>query len=346
MIASVILLNWNGWQDTIECLESVLRLRHSDFRVIVCDNGSTDDSLAKIRDWANGDLLASCSNPELSHLVVPPVLKPIPFLELTRQQAESSGACDQAGLVLIQNGVNLGFGGGCNVGLRYALRDKACQFLWLLNNDTVVEPDSLSALVDLVQRRPDLGPCGSLIRCYRDPKLIQARGGYGYCPWTGRARRSQRRTVESIDAIDAPAISFVSGASMLVSRTFVESIGLIEESYFLYYEELDWAMRAKKRFSLGYSPQSIIYHKEGATIGSNSNRRQRSPLSDKYLSHSKVLFTKRFIPWALPTVLLTVCLAAAQRMCRGDVKRAYGMLAFMLRGLVTRQKARTGVAAA
>ena len=340
MIASVILLNWNGWQDTIECLESLLRLTHSDFRIIVCDNGSGDGSLEGIKQWANGDRLAQCSNVELSHLVLPPVSKPVDYIELTRQEAELLTCCYPCRLVLIQNGTNLGFAGGCNVGLRYALRDQTCQFFWLLNNDTVVEPDALSALVDLVQQRPELGLCGSLNVSYHHPMLVQAQGGQAYCRWTGRARTPPSRTVEQLDVVNAPKMDFVNGASTLVSRAFLDNIGLMEESYFLYYEELDWAMRAKTRFSLGYTPQSIIYHKEGAKIGSNSNRDERSALSDKYLSHSKVLFTKRFFPWALPTVLITVCLAAAHRLCHGDARRAYGMLAFMLRGLVTRTTSR------
>jgi len=331
---SIILLNWNGWKDTIECLESLFNLRDSDFRVVVCDNASTDGSTERIKEWASGTLPAQSANPELARLILPEIPKPLAFREMTREQSESDDSNHDERLVLIQTGANLGFAGGCNVGLRYALRDGHSRFFWLLNNDTVVEPDALATLVAFVQQRPGLGICGSLNLSYYNPNLVQTEGGKLYSPWTGRVRKTPSRTVSQLKPGNTSRIDFVNGASMLVSRAFLEKIGLMEESYFLYFEELDWARRAKGRFSLGYCAQSVIYHKEGGSIGSNTNRSERSILSDKYLSHSRVLFTKRFYPWALPTVLVAVCLAAGYRLCRGDAGRAYGMLVLALQGLV------------
>jgi hypothetical protein len=120
---------------------------------------------------------------------------------------------------------------------------------------------------------------------------------------------------------------------MLVSRAFVEQIGSIDESYFIYYEELDWAERARGRFTLGYAPDSVIYHKEGAAIGTNANRKTRSLTSEKYQSKNRVVFAKRFCPWTLPTVLMTVCATALQRLCTGDAIRAKVILEGALRGL-------------
>ena len=153
----VILLNWNGWKDTLECLESVFRLDGKDFRVIVCDNASTDGSLEKIKQWARGELAAECANPQLSGLTSPPVAKPIQYLEMTREQAEARTGGWEAPLTLIQTGGNLGFAGGNNVGLRLALGDPDCQYFWLLNNDTVVKPTALSAMVRLMQQMPEIG---------------------------------------------------------------------------------------------------------------------------------------------------------------------------------------------
>ena len=107
----------------------------------------------------------------------------------------------------------------------------------------------------------------------------------------------------------------------------------MDESYFLYFEELDWAMRAAGKFKLGYARESVIYHKDGASIGSSTDRTKRSLLSDKYLSRNRVLFTRRFLPWALPSVLAWVCLAAAYRLCRGDMERAKAMFKWALKGL-------------
>ncbi|MGA8272584.1 MAG: glycosyltransferase family 2 protein [Candidatus Sulfotelmatobacter sp.] len=331
----IIVLNWNGWRDTIECLESLLHLEYPNHTVVVCDNASSDDSVSKIAGWADGLVLAESTNPQLSRLVSGPYQKPIPYFELTREQAESGLGDSGAKVILIRNEVNLGFAGGNNVGLRFALANPNCQFCWILNNDTVVEPDSLSAMVRLIQKQSDVGLCGSLNLDYRNPKEVQAQGGMPYNRWTGRVPRLTRRSVDDLDFY-LPRMDYVNGASMLASRTFLEKIGLMEESYFLYFEELDWAMRAKGKFVLGYARNSVIYHKQGSTIGSSRDRRKRSLLSEQYLSRNRVLFTRRFLPWALPTVLLSVCFAAAERLCRGDAKRATAMLSFMLRGLIAR----------
>lgn len=333
MKSCVIIVNWNGWKDTIECLESVFRLNASGFFVVVCDNASTNESLNRIKDWARGELHAEPVNPQLSRLSAPPLPKPIPFVELTREQAESGAICSEAKLVLIQTGANLGFAGGNNVGLRYALGHQDSEYFWMLNNDTVVEPDSLSAMVRLMQSRPGIGLCGSLHLSYYNPKQIQAEGGKPYCSWTARVHTPPLRTANQLDSHPAP-MDFVSGASMLASRAFLQNVGLMEESYFLYFEELDWAMRAKGEFELGYTRESVIYHKEGATIGSNLDRMKRSLLSEHFLTRNRVLFTKRFLPWAIPSVLVTVCLAAGYRALRGDLERAKLMLRSMLQGLM------------
>jgi GT2 family glycosyltransferase len=336
MFASVIVLNWNGWKDTIECIESVWRLDCSDVRIVVCDNASTDGSVEKIKEWARGDLLAHAANSQLSHMISPACPKPVPFLELTREEAESGTARYDSRLVLIQNGSNFGFGAGCNVGLRYALGDTRCQFFWLLNNDTVVAPGALSALIHRMQQQPAVGICGSLNLSYFKPTEVQAQGGMTYRRWMARATTPKRCTVEELDS--HPAImDYVNGASMLTSRAFLERVGLLEESYFLYFEELDWTMRAKGRFELGYARESVIYHKEGAVSGSSKDRKKRSLLSDKFLCRNRVLFSRRFFPWAVPSVLICVFMAAAFRLFRGDWKRAKAMVASSFRGLVFRR---------
>lgn len=335
MYSCVILLNWNAWQDTIECLESVFRLSGSDFGVVVCDNASTDGSVEKIKEWARGEVRAESANAGLSFLSSPPVPKPIPYLELNREDAESDAAGSKAQLVIIRNEENLGFAAGNNVGLRYALGDGACDLFWLLNNDTVVQPDALSALLHFMRQRPDVGLCGSLNLSYFNPTEVQAQGGKTYRRWTGRVRVPPRLSVEELDAYPV-RMDYVNGASMLARRAFLERVGLMEESYFLYFEELDWAMRAAGKFKLGYARESVIYHKEGSSIGSNSDRLKRSLLSDKYLSRNRVLFTKRFLPLALPSVLIWVSLAAAYRLIRGDVERAKAILVWSVKGLLHR----------
>jgi len=332
MTSYIILLNWNGWKDTIECLESVFRLKADDFTVVVCDNASTDGSLDRLKDWARGELQSAASNPQLSALSSPPVLKPISYLELTREEAESSGQIPVVPLVFIQTGANLGYAGGNNVGLRYALRDERAQLFWLLNNDTVVDPNALTAIIQYMQGHPRVGLCGSLNLSYSAHRETLAYGGGVYNRWTARTAKTEQGASRSLSR--APArLDFISGASMLASRSFLREIGLMEESYFLYFEEHDWAARSKGIFDLGYAGDSIIYHKEGMSIGSNRNREMRSLLSEKYLSRNRLLFTRRFFPLALPTVMMTVTATAIYWLVRGNADRARVMLSSMFGGL-------------
>lgn len=146
----IIIVNWNGWKDTIECLESVLRNDYPSYQVIVCDNGSHDDSLGNIKRWATGKLENGVlpSNP-LYSISFPPVRKPISFIEYTREEVDAVRNVNptDARLILIQNAANLGFAGGNNVGIRYALDRDDFRHVWLLNNDVVIKPDALSRLV-------------------------------------------------------------------------------------------------------------------------------------------------------------------------------------------------------
>jgi GT2 family glycosyltransferase len=302
----IILVNWNGWQDTVECLESLLLLKYQDFRIMVCDNGSGDDSLEQIRSWAD--------HHELS------------YAESERTEAEAGGlpAADPL-LTLIRNDENLGFAGGNNVGLRYALARGDAGYCWLLNNDTVVEADALNYLVSRMEQQPDIGMCGSTILLYHDRVRIQALGGGHYCRWVGLPWHYGRfsRWSKKINQARAEArMNYVEGASMLVSRKFIDDVGLLCEDYFLYFEEADWAIRAKGRFNLGYAAQSIVYHKVGGSIGTSSNPAKMSYTSDYFNIRNRLLFSRRFYPAALPTVSLVIFGAFLLRLCLGKWDRA------------------------
>jgi hypothetical protein len=303
---AIILVNWNGWRDTVECLESLLLLEYPDFRIVVCDNGSSDDSLQEFRSWADRHKLR--------------------YIGYQRAEAEAGGspAVDPL-LTFISNDENLGFAGGNNVGLRYALARGDADYYWLLNNDTVVEPDALNHLVFRIQQQPDIGICGSTVLLYHDRKRIQALGGGHYCRWIGLPWHYgfYSKWGKTINLKRAESrMNYVEGASMLVSRRFLDEIGLLCEEYFLYFEEADWAIRAKDRFDLAYAPGSIVYHKVGGSIGTSSNPAKMSYTSDYFNIRNRLLFTRRFYPEALPTVRLVIIGALLLRLCMGKWDRA------------------------
>lgn len=303
---TIILVNWNGWQDTVECLESLLLLEYPDFRIIVCDNGSSDNSLQEIKNWAD--------------------CREIHYAEYQRIEAEACGSRSADPLLtLIRNGENLGFAGGNNTGLRYAMARGDADYCWLLNNDTVVEPDSLKQMVMRMLQQPAAGICGSTIRLYHDRQQIQALGGGHYCRWIGLPWHYGRFSTWGAAVNTKRAelwMNYVEGASMLVSRQFLDEIGLLCEDYFLYFEEADWANRAEGRFKLGYAPQSIVYHKVGGSIGTSSNPAKMSYISDYFNIRNRLLFTRRFYPAALPTVWMVIVGALLLRLCLGKWDRA------------------------
>ncbi len=290
-LVAVVVLNFNGWQDTLACVKSLFDEGSAWRRlIVVCDNASADGSFEHLHDG---------------------------FLGLTErlrcidQQArpgqEDAATQSPVGddIVLIQNGANLGFAAGCNVGVRWALGAGA-QFIWLLNNDTEVAPNALGAMVERMRGDAALALCGSLLIYHDDRTMIQARGGAVYDPATAVGRHlgvhePAHQAGERREDIEA-RMDYVVGASMMASRRFIEQVGLMTEDYFLYFEELDWAMRAKAAgFKLAYAPDSVVFHKEGATIGS-SHRQRGSMLSLRFLNRNRLLFTRRFFPHHLWSV--------------------------------------------
>lgn len=325
---AIVIVNYNGWRDTVECLESVFRLTSPVSSVIVCDNGSSDDSIEQLVTWAENRGVVSQGTTGLvgddfSSLPAP---RMIPFKRYTRREAEAGGDVgSDASLVLIECGGNLGFAGGNNVGLRYLLARGEFSSVWLLNNDTVVQPDALDHLVRRLEEVPSAGMCGSTLLYYDRPHRVQALGGGYYCKWLGLAWHQGRfkRANSPINRQRAEHwMNYVVGASLLVRRSFVETVGLLEESYFLYFEEIDWALRGKGRYSLAYAPESVVFHKVGRSIGTNSLSGQKSDLSDYCNVRNRLNFTRRHYPYALPTIYVTLLATMVLRVLSGRRDRA------------------------
>jgi GT2 family glycosyltransferase len=301
---AIVLLNWNGWKDTIACIESILATDHTKIGIFVCDNASTDDSLSHIRKWAAS--------------------RPIASLALTERQGNPGSDWPPQGgslgtLTLLNTGGNLGFAGGCNMGLRYALMDDY-DFFWLLNNDTEIAHSSLPALLERMTRDSNIGMCGSTLVYAEQPNVVQNFGGGSFSRFKGRGEAfgqgcDVRKPIDK--TAFEPKMHFVSGASMLVSRAFLTTVGLMDEGYFLYFEELDWAERARSRFILGYAPESIVRHKVGASIGTNDFG-QSSPLSTYFMTRSRVRFCWRFHKVALPFIIFDLLRKMLQAACRGN----------------------------
>jgi GT2 family glycosyltransferase len=292
----IVIVNWNGWRHTIECLESLLRVKADLLRVVVCDSASIDNSINFIRDWASGKIAASTGGPAWRLLPAERCLNPVvvdkfDVADIDRHAKKSMQ------LLIIGLQKNNGYAAGCNAGIKYALESLNAELIWLLNNDTVVLPEALKTFVSHFEDNPGLGLCGGPLFEYYRPDCVQALGG-GFDPITTRVwhigRGKQAHHMPTTAQIRAEFYHPI-GASMVVSSEFVREIGLMDENYFLYFEELDWVERGRSRFAIDFCPSATVFHKEGAAIGSASTGR-KSVLSAYFLVYNKLLFLQRFHP--------------------------------------------------
>lgn len=285
----IIILNWNNWQDTIACLETVFSNTYPNFQVIVCDNASSDDSLDFIKRWADGNIQAGADNTHNSFInIEKSVRKPIPYVEYNRSQAEQGGcqSKDDRSLILIQTGDNLGFAGGNNVALRFVLNKKDATYVWLLNNDTVIDKDALSNMA-LTAKRNQVDLVGSKLIYFYSGE-IQTIGGLNNLSWK-RFGEVILPTVDKPYTSDFYIDGYICGASLLISANVLNDIGLLDENYFMWAEETDYCLRAKREgYKMMCSINSVIYHKEGGSCG-------KSEAQIKFGRKSYRVSLKRFV---------------------------------------------------
>jgi GT2 family glycosyltransferase len=262
----VIVLNWNGWQDTVRCLASLDRLEYPNYHILLVDNSSTDNSVDRIRAaWPK----------------VP----------------------------VIQTEKNLGFAGGNNVGIRHALEQEA-EYVWLVNNDTVVDPHALTAMVELAEEDPRAGVVGSVLYYMDEPEKVQIWGGGRVYFWLGVVRDRDISPGRS-------GLQFVVGASMLVKRALIEDIGLLDDEYFMGWEDIDYGLKARSNgWKLKTAVASTVWHRGSASWGKTAT------VMDKHFNASAVRFFAKNHPFPLMPILVGVGGRALKRIVRADWDRA------------------------
>jgi GT2 family glycosyltransferase len=218
---AIILLNWNGKKDTLECLASLEKVDYPNFQTIVVDNGSADDSVAAIR----------AAYPS------------VPILETK---------------------TNLGFAGGNNVGIEWALRHHA-EWILLLNNDTTVDPPFLKAFIQAAAAQPKAKILGAKILRYHQPAIIDHLGGH----WNPHLAEfvSPESGQSDHPYLNMQRVDYVCGAALLMHRSVPETIGLLESDFFLFWEETDFCFRAKRAgFEVWTAPEAKIWHKVSSSF--------------------------------------------------------------------------------
>lgn len=217
---AIVVLNWNGIKDTLSCLNSLQKQSYKNFNIIVVDNGSNDESRSLLMRY------------NLKH----------------------------KNTFVIYNTKNLGFAGGVNTGIKYAL-DNGFEYIALFNNDAISDKNWLQGLVDSIQPKEIGISTGLLLR--ENGKTIDSTGDW-YSIW-GLPFPRDRNNSTSKAAKSGVVFGATGGASLYKSELF-KTIGLFDEDFFAYYEDVDISFRAQLAgWSVVYEPKSVAYHKQGAT---------------------------------------------------------------------------------
>lgn len=244
---AIIILNWNGAQDTIECIDSLLGLTYPDFRVIVVDNASPEDDVQMLRKRYGTKI------------------------------------------DIIRNEKNEGYAEGNNIGIRFARQRYHPEFVWILNNDTAVERNTLDLLVGGALR-DNLDIIGATVRNYGSD-TIYCLGGGVINFWTGIDRLWGARK-PSRTPIRPTRFSYIAGCSMLIKAKMFDTAGYFDPNYFLYSEEADFCTRVMKQGGrLGYVPEAVVHHKPSRSTG------HLSPSYVYYFLRNKLLFMKKNARW-------------------------------------------------
>ncbi len=262
----IVILNFNGEKDTVECLTSIRQLLTKNYQLstIVVDNGSKEKLVVSSKE-----------------------------------------------LVVIRNIDNLGFAGGNNVGIQYALENKA-DYIVILNNDTLVDKNLVDELVKVSQSDETIGivvPKIYFAKGFEFHKSRYKKDQLGKVIWYAGGIIDWGNVIgkhRGVDDVDSGQYEkegetdFASGCCMMIKRSVFEKIGMLDNKYFLYYEDSDFSLRAKKAgFKIVFAPKAVLWHKNAGSAGGSG-----SSLQDYYITRNRLLFGMRYAPLRSKLALL------------------------------------------
>lgn len=285
----VVVLNWNGLQDTLGCLASIYEQKAIPAYVVLVDNGSSDGSVAGVLAWLDNHPRFSAREVQEDNASDTRSMS-----EFALQERKSAGPDDDGAVcprfVIIENGRNLGFSAGTNVGIRLLLR-WAVKYVLLLNNDTRVASDAFAVLVAGMDESPECQSMVPQIRYAGDPERIWQCGAEW--TWFGTPRYHYAdANVAALEGRGPFEVEMVSGCALIVRASWLETHGILTERFFFGEEdiELSWRMRATGRGSMYCWPQAVIYHKVG---GSLTKRTEVGLLPKVYLGYlNRMIFLR------------------------------------------------------
>lgn len=259
----IIILNWNGWEDSIECLESLYQIDYPNFDVLLVDNDSKDDSIEKIHDYCEGKIEV-----ESKFFSYNPNNKPIKYFEYSEDRYNEINfgpSINTQNLYILKNNENYGFAEGNNIAIKVALRANP-EYILLLNNDTAVEHDFLSKLVEVAESDEKVGVVGPVIYYYDHEGRTDVPSNI--CGIVNINKYPGYYDMVDVDPTVKPGnveCDWVSGAAMMI-KTGKVPIKYLNNQLFFGNEDIDLCINLKKQgYKIINVHNSRIWHKEGVS---------------------------------------------------------------------------------
>jgi GT2 family glycosyltransferase len=290
------LVNWNGWRDSIPCLDSIFQIAYPNYDVILVDNDSDDESVEKIRSYVASNLVSGTN-----HFERHPDTAQANSVEYSRSLAEQGGDGKKEEslskfppnrrLRIILNDKNYGYADANNVAIIYARKALNPDYVLLLNNDTIVHKLFLNELVAASEHDEMIGMAGPKI-CFYD---VEGKSDM-LCHTGGRVDMTRglilflnSREIDKRQYDPTSVFDYLTGACLLVKKELLDTVGLLRTDYFLYWEDVDWCFRARQLgYKLAYVPSAIVWHKVSAATSKIAGKRTY------YWARGLIYFIKRF----------------------------------------------------
>lgn len=301
----VIIVSYNTGDHLIDCINSLLEQNGGCPTIIVVDNCSTDDTISSFKAWCSSNGVA--------------------LIDVDADLSEEQLADSVAEVILVSSGFNRGFAGGVNIGLKCLGGIGAVSHFWILNPDTRADKSAILQILKTAAEVPQYALMGGRVMYAYDPPTIQIDGGLINL-WTGVSSNvNVGKDPLSAKMPTGSELDFITGASMVASREFYERVGPMNEDYFLYYEEVDWAFR-RQEMALAVSPGLVVWHHAGTAIGSRTTKRSASAFSCWFMYRSRLRFIRRHRPIAVPFVIAYASVKAIQLVFRRETSQAKAIL--------------------
>ena len=284
----IIIINFGTPDDTIECLQSIVENEYPNFQVVIVDVLNKKNSVPVIRQWISNQ--------------------------------------DSSKFHLIEAGENKGFSYANNLAIKYVLNQKESDFIWVLNNDTVIDKRSITNQVDfykIASKKENVGFIGSKTLDYQQRDMIQTVGGVfnkwtKFPDWVGSGEKDTGQYDDADIRVD-----HIQGSSMFFHSSLLKSVGLMPEDYFLYFEDTDWCVKAQRAgFVNKVCTSAVVYHKQGTSTGVKYIEDEKALKNKRYFYKNLLKFYKLYYKRYLPAAYFFLIKKWAGRLARGNYKEA------------------------